>query len=277
MLTLTATLLATLLTAQSPPGPPRDMASCDKAPKVVRPHLPKVGVYAAGGGLTSAAWRVSVDLRSGDARFGSNPKANSPSYGRMARQAFATLPKDVITMLIARAESLQIAAIGVPGHPIVDYQELIVLTGANGCAVFDGYGPFVEGPARELITALRGWRPNGQIARVELRDVQGLHGGRDIDVEADGVWALRVVTPGGRTTNKPGRLAGGMATLEKLIQQHDFFGLTIPHRLGIPDEAHPEISVILKNGSRRTVGKWAGDSHAGFDAIYRWLLRLEKR
>src|ERR1700733_5614880 len=66
---------------------PRAITPRAQLPKVIQPLLPKHGIYAAGGGLTSSAWRVVVDADAASVRAGTSAKPSAPSYGALDKQA----------------------------------------------------------------------------------------------------------------------------------------------------------------------------------------------
>ncbi len=110
---------------------------------------------------------------------------------------------------------------------------------------------------------------------VILRDVHPLWGGRFVRLGADGALFVRVVTPGGKTTEHSSRVSPEqVAELAALLEAHHFREIEIPDRPGLPDEARPEIEVVWRSGERTVVAKWAGDTHPDFDAIYAWLVPL---
>ena len=117
-------------------------------------------------------------------------------------------------------------------------------------------------------------------ARITLRDVQGLWGGHDLWLDADGKLVVQAVRPADRDKAVKRYAAelppDQVAAVDKLVADHKFFEIEIPKRPGVPDEAHPAITVRMKDGRSQIVGKWANDKHADFDAIYSHLLGLAK-
>lgn len=120
-----------------------------------------------------------------------------------------------------------------------------------------------------------------QFQTVELRDVQGLFGGRDICIDANGHIQVKIVQP-----NETGLVErvyvsqippDRIAEIEQILDARDFFGMETPDRAGVPGEARPALTVSLASGFHRTVGKWAGDEHEDFDAIYAMLLDLGRQ
>jgi len=110
---------------------------------------------------------------------------------------------------------------------------------------------------------------------VILRDVHPLWGGRFVRLRADGSLFVRIVAPGGETTEHTSQVPPEqVAKLAALLETHRFGEIEVPDRPGLPDEARPEIEVVWRSGERTVVAKWAGDAHPDFDAVYEWLVRL---
>lgn len=100
-----------------------------------------------------------------------------------------------------------------------------------------------------------------------LRDVQGLHGGYDVWIAADGACHVRQVEAGLEK-----RYAGKVPIeeLKALLAKHDLKKIRIPERPGVPDEARPALVWRTENDAVR-VAKWARQKDADFDAIYGWI------
>lgn len=114
-----------------------------------------------------------------------------------------------------------------------------------------------------------------RLGEASLLDVQGLWGGQNVFLQADGSAVVQIVSQGMREKRYELKLdAAKVAEFEKLLARHDFFIIKIKERPGIPDEAHPEIAVRLASGQERKVMKWAGDKHPDFDPLYAWLLAV---
>jgi hypothetical protein len=124
-----------------------------------------------------------------------------------------------------------------------------------------------------------------KVTWVMLRDVQGLWGGRNLYLARDGTAYAQIVTPPRSPYREGGldeqRFQLNLAKEEvdsfiNLLNKHDFLGITIRSRPGVPDEGRPSLLVRFSSGEQKTVEKWANDKHADFDAIYSWLLSLTK-
>lgn len=258
---------------------PRTAVSRDTLPAAVRPHLPQRGIYAAGGGIVSSSWRIVVDLQTGILVAGENPEPNSRSFGTMPHLLRVYLPASVLKELVALADALWRVPRSRSEHPTADYDELIVLADGGDGFKLQGFGPIRSAPGKALIDRLRALSPlRGAVQRVALRDVQGLFGGRNLYLRADGRAVLQRVGPGMAETRYEATLRPAeLAALQRLLGDHHFFAIEIPERPGVPDEARPSIEVTLAAGQHLTVSKWANDAHPDFDAIYAWLLAFEKR
>ncbi len=135
---------------------------------------------------------------------------------------------------------------------------------------------FIRNPTSDFL----GIRDGVAKAEIQLFDVQALWGGRDITIDTDGKTAVTVVRRGGSSKNSVTyQLTLNQADIDRLLGlfvTNDFVTIKIKERAGVPDESHPRI--VLKNakGEERSVGKWANDKNARFDAIYNALLDIEK-
>lgn len=114
-------------------------------------------------------------------------------------------------------------------------------------------------------------------AKAQMSDVQGLWGGRRIFVYGNG----RVVVQSVAEEMYEQRYEFVLPAVEvrRLLGtciEKDF--MTIREdagRMGIPDEAWREITLINAAGERRTVARWEGEKDSRFDAVYNELLHIE--
>jgi hypothetical protein len=135
---------------------PRAITPRAQLPKLIQPLLPKHGIYAAGGGLTSSAWRVVVDADAASVRAGTSAKPNAPSYGALDKQA--SLP-------IARADVAGLMALGeaawrepppsTPPSPTADYDEILIVVDGDDAFYLEGYGPIRRDAGAAVIKAVR--------------------------------------------------------------------------------------------------------------------------
>jgi hypothetical protein len=114
-----------------------------------------------------------------------------------------------------------------------------------------------------------------------LLDVQGLWGGRNLWIDEDGNATAQLVTPGqgggpGLHEKRYRRQipAEDLAEAERLVGAHRFLDLRLSPRPGVPDESHPEIAVIAKDGRHAAVMKWQGEKQPRFDPLYGHLLAV---
>lgn len=119
-----------------------------------------------------------------------------------------------------------------------------------------------------------------KLDHVILLDVQGLWGGTDLWISADGKAVCRFVTAPekGESGLQETRYAFVVSaeqrsSLLELINKHSFFSIRTKDRYGVPDEARP--SILVKSGANEhAVGKWANDKHQDFDPLYQFLLKI---
>ncbi len=118
--------------------------------------------------------------------------------------------------------------------------------------------------------------------QIELHDVQALHGGVRVVLPSFTAQQSFVTcyAPGGEETRYKLRLGWQeKKALCALCVAHDLLAIESEQRMGIPDEARPEIT--LTNAQRRshTVALWAGAvaDNERFAAVYQALLSLIAR
>lgn len=115
-------------------------------------------------------------------------------------------------------------------------------------------------------------------AKLTLRDVQGLWGGRNVFLLGSGVAHVQIVNAAIWEQRFELRLSPEeVRRLFALVVEQDFVTIQIPVRMGIPDEAEPTMTLIGAGGKSHTVRKWAGQKDARFDAIYAELRGIAER
>jgi len=123
----------------------------EKLPKVVQPLLPERGIYAAGGGASSAAWRVTLtlggDLVAGAATSG----ASFADMKTSEKKLDATTLREVVTL----ADRAWREPRTPPAHPAADYDEIVIFVDGKDAWLIEGYGPLSGGAAEALVTRLR--------------------------------------------------------------------------------------------------------------------------
>src|ERR1041385_7965660 len=115
------------------------------------------------------------------------------------------------------------------------------------------------------------------VASVELVDIQGLWGGRRILVSGSRKVLVQRVLRGQLEKRYEFELSiDEWNRLLDLFVEYDFLTISPAERPGIPDEAHPSISLMNVGGDKWTVSKWAGVTDERFDSLYATLMHLEK-
>ena len=127
-----------------------------KLPEKVAPLVPRHGIYAAGGGLTSAPWRVVVDTDAATIFAGSSAQQNAPSFGKLDKEATRplTAPNRDHLMKLA-ADAWTEAPPAKPPEPIADYDEILVVADGDDTFYLEGFGPIRRPIAANLIQDLR--------------------------------------------------------------------------------------------------------------------------
>ncbi len=127
---------------------------------------------------------------------------------------------------------------------------------------------------------------------IELHDIQGLFGGRNLRIESTGRALLLKVARSERGRGlKEARyvsmlVKAEIAQLRHLLVSGEFMDLEIEERPGIPDEARPEIRITNGQGEILSAAAWETDLRISpneeakspkkrFQQIYRHLLKLE--
>jgi hypothetical protein len=114
--------------------------------------------------------------------------------------------------------------------------------------------------------------------KLVLRDVQPLFGGRDVYLDGSGDCILRAVDKGLQEKRFRLKLAAEESqALRRMCIRADLAYLAIQERPGVPDEAHPEISLTSAAGETRKAAKWANDKVPAFDKVYALLAGMAKR
>jgi hypothetical protein len=137
-------------------APARDITPRTDIVAAVRPGVPQHGIYAAGGGLTSSAWRIVVDFDANTIYIGSNDKSGSSSIGKLPKEKTKKLSpadRDRLRKLAEAAWTEKVTA--APPHPQADYDELLIVGDGKDTFYLDGYGPIRRKAAAAVIDALR--------------------------------------------------------------------------------------------------------------------------
>lgn len=137
----------------------RQVTPRSKLPEHVAPLVPRHGIYAAGGGLTSAPWRVVVDDDANTIYAGSSKQQNASSLGKLDSEQTKPLTprnKELLGKLANDAWTEPPPA--KPGETTADYDELVIVADGDDCFYLDGYGPITAASrphAAHLIEMLR--------------------------------------------------------------------------------------------------------------------------
>jgi hypothetical protein len=111
-----------------------------------------------------------------------------------------------------------------------------------------------------------------------LRDVEGLNGGQNVYLAANGSVIVQRVAPAqgdrGLTEQRYAwRLtAAELKTLRQTLAKHSPIGMIVPRRPGMPGELWVELTWEGENGERIVVAKWASDPQPDFNALHQLLL-----
>jgi len=162
---MTRVLVAMLLIAgcadHSAPAKPatpaaRAVTPRSKLPEKVAPLVPRHGIYAAGGGLTSAPWRVVVDDDANTIYGGSSRQQNASSLGKLETEQTKPLtPRNKELLGKLAADAWTEPAPATPPEPTADYDEIVIVADGDDCFYLEGYGPIRRPAAAKLIEMLR--------------------------------------------------------------------------------------------------------------------------
>jgi hypothetical protein len=122
-------------------------------PDEVLALLPWKGIYAAGGGSSSPAWRVVVTLE-GDLRAGSNARPGSSTTALLDKTRTKLTP-DALTQLLKLADRAWREKPARGASMGDDYFETLVVADGEEVFLLDPKGPITGGAAAALLTALK--------------------------------------------------------------------------------------------------------------------------
>ena len=134
----------------------RPITPRSKLPAAIQPLLPRHGVYVAGGGLLSSAWRVVLDLEAKTLYGGSASASNAPSFGPMEKESRKDLSprNEKLLMDMANAAWTEVPP-DEPVDPTVDYDEFFIVLSGDDAFFLQGYGPIRRLLAAKAIIELR--------------------------------------------------------------------------------------------------------------------------
>ncbi len=134
----------------------RTITPRSKLPAAVQPLLPRHGVYAAGGGMMSSAWRVVLDLEAKTLYGGAASATNAPSFGPMDKQFKRDLsPRNEQLLMELSNAAWTEAPPKEPFHPADDYDEIFIVVSGDDAFFLQGYGPIRRPLAAKAIVELR--------------------------------------------------------------------------------------------------------------------------
>lgn len=119
-------------------------------------------------------------------------------------------------------------------------------------------------------------KPSGAII-LRLDDVHGLWGGHTVVLDADGNVFVRKVRRPDEQRHHLKLPADELAGMLAFIASCGIRDYREHARPGVPDEAHPRITVTLAGQEKITAAKWANDKVPEFDKLYARLLQLAER
>ncbi|MCA9562014.1 MAG: hypothetical protein KC561_00930 [Myxococcales bacterium] len=135
---------------------PRPSVTRDTLPPPIQELLPTRAIYAAGGGLTSSAWRIVIDLDEDTIFLGRSEADNASTVGEMDREYSGAIPPTDLAVLIALADVTWREGYELPEDIIADYDEIIVLVDGDDAIMLEGFGPFrAPSAAFDLVEGLR--------------------------------------------------------------------------------------------------------------------------
>jgi hypothetical protein len=127
-----------------------------KLPAAILPLLPARGVYIAGGGLVSSAWRVVVDYDKKTIYGGSAKTANASSFGAMDKESTRELsPRNEVHLTKIAEDVWREAPPKESTDPTADYDEIFVVLDGDDAFYLQGFGPIRRAVASKAIIEFR--------------------------------------------------------------------------------------------------------------------------
>jgi len=140
------------------PAPPaqREVTARAELPEKVAPLVPRHGIYAAGGGLTSAPWRVVVDDDANTIYGGASKQQGGSTLGKLdTEQTKPLTPRNKELLGKLATDAWSEPAPGKPADPTADYDEILIVADGDDCFFLEGFGPIRRPAAAHLIEMLR--------------------------------------------------------------------------------------------------------------------------
>lgn len=127
-----------------------------KLPEAIQKLLPMHGVYIAGGGMVSSAWRVVVDYDKKTIYGGTAKQTNAPSFGAMSKETTNPLsPRNEVHLTRLAEDVWREEPPKEPVDPTADYDEIFVVLDGDEAFYLQGYGPIRRPIAAQAIIEFR--------------------------------------------------------------------------------------------------------------------------
>ena len=125
-------------------------------PPALATLVPRNGIFAAGGGLVSPAWRVVVDIDANTVFGGSMDGANTSSTGPMDHESRRALtPRNKNHLMQMAYSAWAEPPPSKPSEPTADYDEVLVVAEGDQVFYLEGYGPIRQPLAAAAIVEVR--------------------------------------------------------------------------------------------------------------------------
>lgn len=157
-------LVSLLACGETPPPPVKapvvtakrtEVTPRSKLPTAIQKLLPVHGVYIAGGGTMSTAWRVIVDYDKKTV-YGGTAGKSSPSYGAMAKEATNPLsPRNEVHLARVAEDVWREEPPKEQVDPTADYDEIFVVLDGDDAFFLQGFGPIRRPVAAQAIIEFR--------------------------------------------------------------------------------------------------------------------------
>jgi hypothetical protein len=150
---LIAVLFALLACGSGAPAEPARIVRPRSDLKMPTEILPARGVYAAGGGLTSQPWRVTVDYDAQTLVAGQGAPDGAAPTAPLHTTWHRDLTPAEVAGLTALTEHAWRTLPEINQHPTADYDEVIAVVDGDAALWVEGFGP-LTGPAAQVVAEL---------------------------------------------------------------------------------------------------------------------------
>ncbi|MEO8705715.1 MAG: hypothetical protein ABI867_37130 [Kofleriaceae bacterium] len=124
-------------------------------PKAIQPLLPAHGIYVAGGGLMSSAWRVVIDADANTIAVGTNAKPGSSSVAMQNEQRKDLSPRNETLLMRLAEDAWREPPPKAASDPTADYDEILVVLDGDDAFFLEGFGPIRRPLAAKAIIEIR--------------------------------------------------------------------------------------------------------------------------